>query len=115
MQGVDILNKTEVTMPNDDLIITCFMLLGIALILTGLGIKVKNNMIKYIFFSGVVLCLTSALILINVYKDLEIPSGRYQYEAVIQDDVSINEVYEHYKVIDRKGKIWILEDKESAE
>ena len=36
---------------------------------------------------------------------------RNQYECIIDDGVSINEVYEKYNVIERRGKIWILEDK----
>lgn len=36
---------------------------------------------------------------------------RNQYECIIDDSVSINEVYEKYNVIDRRGKIWVLEDK----
>ena len=36
---------------------------------------------------------------------------RNQYECIIDDSVSINEVYEKYNVIERRGKIWILEDK----
>lgn len=37
---------------------------------------------------------------------------RNQYECIIDDSVSINEVYENYNVIERRGDIWVLEDKE---
>ena len=38
-------------------------------------------------------------------------NGRNQYECIIDDSVSINEVYENYNVIERRGDIWVLEDK----
>lgn len=38
-------------------------------------------------------------------------SGRNRYECIIDDSVSINEIYENYNVIERRGKIWVLEDK----
>ena len=112
MQGIEILNKTKVMMPNDNLVIIGLMLLGIAFILGGVAAKVENKVLTYISLGGFGLCILSALIITIVYKEVEIPSGRYQYEAVIDDDVSINEVYKHYNVIEQKGKIWILEDKE---
>ena len=37
---------------------------------------------------------------------------RNQYECIIDDSVSINEVYENYNVLERRGDIWVLEDKE---
>ena len=36
---------------------------------------------------------------------------RNQYECIIDDGVNINEVYENYNVIERRGEIWVLEDK----
>lgn len=36
---------------------------------------------------------------------------RNQYECIIDDSVSINEIYENYNVIEQRGKIWVLEDK----
>lgn len=113
MQGVEILNKTEVMIPNDNWVIIAFILIGITLILGGVATRVENRILAYISLGGVILCMLSALIVAIVYRTVEIPSGRYRYEAIIQDDVSINEVYEHYKVIKQEGKIWVLEDKES--
>ena len=112
MQGIEILNKTEIMIPNDNWVIIGFMLIGIALILGGVATKVENNILIYISLGGFGLCMFSALIATIVYKEVKIPSGIYQYEAVIDENVPIQEVYEHYKVIEQKGKIWILEDKE---
>lgn len=41
-----------------------------------------------------------------------VPTGRCQYEATIDDTVSFTELNDKYEVIEQRGKIWILEDKE---
>lgn len=40
------------------------------------------------------------------------PSGRYQYECLIDDTVPYTEIYEKYDVVEQRGSIWVLEDKE---
>lgn len=40
------------------------------------------------------------------------PSGRYQYECLIDDTVPYTEIYDKYNVIEQRGSIWVLEDKE---
>lgn len=113
MKGVEILNKTNVMIYNDKLVVFGFMFLGLSLILGCLATskKIKKDVTRNILFFGFALCLILATVIVFTYKSVKIPSGRYQYEAIIQDDVSINEVYKHYNVIDKKGKKWILEDK----
>lgn len=39
-------------------------------------------------------------------------TGRYRYECTINETTLINEIYEKYDVIERRGDIWVLEDKE---
>ena len=39
-------------------------------------------------------------------------TGRYRYECLIDETVSMTEVYERYEVIEQRGDIWVLEDKE---
>lgn len=40
------------------------------------------------------------------------PSGRYQYECLIDDTVPYTEIYDKYEVVKQRGSIWVLEDKE---
>lgn len=42
----------------------------------------------------------------------QVETDRKQYEVIIDDSVTFHEIYEKYKVIDQRGDIWILEDKE---
>ena len=43
-----------------------------------------------------------------------IPTGRCQYEATIDDTVSFTKLNDKYEVVEQRGKIWILEDKEES-
>ena len=112
MQGIEILTKEPVMVSNDRLAGITFLLLVIAFIWGCVAIKVKNEIFTSISIWIFGLCLFGALCVIIAYKEFKIPSDRYQYEAIIEDDVSINEVYKHYAVIEKKGKKWILQDKE---
>lgn len=65
------------------------------------------------------ICLgvTSVLALISVCAIVIVSQFRWrtnvrnQYECIIDDSVSINEIYENYNIIEQRGKIWVLEDK----
>ena len=39
-------------------------------------------------------------------------SGRYQYECLLDDTVPYTEIYDKYEVVEQRGSIWVLEDKE---
>ena len=58
------------------------------------------------------LSLIVVFIIVVVSKSHWRINERNQYECIIDDSVSINEVYENYNVIERRGDIWVLEDKE---
>ena len=40
------------------------------------------------------------------------PTGRYKYEVKINDSTTFKEVTDNYKIIDNRGEIWMLEDKD---
>ena len=56
------------------------------------------------------ICIIISSILITI--DPQIPTERTRYEVTIDDSVSMKDVYKKYEVIEQKGEIWILEDKE---
>lgn len=47
--------------------------------------------------------------------DPQIPSGQFKYYVTIDESISMTDFYEKYKVIEQKGELWILEDKEIDE
>lgn len=42
------------------------------------------------------------------------PTGRYRYECTIDDDASFIDIYEKYIVVEQRGDLWILEDKDET-
>lgn len=45
-----------------------------------------------------------------VHKE-DVPTGRYRYECIIDDDTSFADILEDYVVVEQRGDLWILEDK----
>lgn len=39
------------------------------------------------------------------------PTGRYQYEVIIPNDTVLKEIYEQYDIVEAKGHIYIIRDK----
>lgn len=69
--------------------------LGFLIIVMGLG----------------VFCMIG-MVVENIYL---IPTNRYEYKVTITDDVSFNELYEHYEIVDQEGKIFIIREKENID
>lgn len=57
-----------------------------------------------------VLCLVALLAVIGLSP--EVPTDRNEYIVKIDDDASFVEIYEKYEVVEQKGDVWILKDKE---
>lgn len=59
-------------------------------------------------------CAISAVALVLLIADIRF-SKVDAIQCTIDDNVSINEVYDNYKVIDRQGEIWTLREKPNEE
>ena len=57
-----------------------------------------------------VLCTIALFVMVCLAP--EVPSDRNEYIVKIDDDASFVEIYEKYEVVERKGDVWILQDKE---
>lgn len=42
-------------------------------------------------------------------------SGRFRHEVLLEESYPLEKVYDNYIIKDRKGEIWVLEDKEVVE
>lgn len=114
MQGVNILNTTEIIKLSTSIFFYVGVISGIIGIALSLYVLITNTynsktLDRLIFFCIILVIITS---LINPNKKEQ--SGRYQYEATIDDTVSFTELNDKYEVIGQRGKIWILEDKEES-
>ena len=113
MKGVDILNIEEISaVPEwiDIIIIIAVIVFIISIIILFISIY---NLWNVSFIVSIITMLISFIFIIVLgANDIKEPTGKYRYEATIDESVSITEIYDRYKVVDRRGNIWILEDKE---
>lgn len=116
IEGIDILNKTEImNSPSWGLI---FVVVGDLLIVIGLVLLANgaNDGCGPMFVFGLFACVISACLIISALVNTNtIPTGCYRYEVTIDDSVSFLDLQEKYDVIEQNGKIWTLEDKEVKE
>lgn len=111
MDGITILNTTIV----DDYaqwVLPTVLALGLICIV-ALVLMLNSNDTGVVIFGTISLLAMIAIptIVITSKSHWRI-NERNQYECIIDDSVSINEVYENYNVLERRGDIWVLEDKE---
>lgn len=111
MDGITILNTTII----DDYarwVLPTVLALGIVCIVAIVLMLNSNDTGVIIFGIISVLAMITMPIIVITSKSHWRTNERNQYECIIDDSVSINEVYENYNVIERRGDIWVLEDKE---
>lgn len=111
MEGIHILNQVPV-MENEPAAMICvltfFTLFGVFLCVS---VSVKEN--KPLFISTLVGSIGCAfLFLLIIGIDPERPTGRYTYEVTLDDSISFKEFHDRYKVVEQRGMIWVIEDKE---
>ena len=109
MDGITILNQTMIyDWPTWRVIVTIVMVAVIALCITAImdnGSGIWGLLALVTFFG---------LIIIGVIGP-EVETGLYKYEAIIDEDVSFTELYERYEIVNQRGEIYILRDKEVQE
>lgn len=72
----------------------------------------RGNISAIVTSSFTALCAVALLVIVICAP--EVPTDRNEY-IVKLDDASFVEIYEKYEVVERKGDVWILQDKESEE
>ena len=115
MAGVDILNTEEIlTFPIWSIVCLSVSLtilfISFLCLIKSIAANGRDSIVMLIGVIGVIsgICTVVFACLCTENKT----TGRYRYEATIDESVLITEVYERYKVIEQRGDIWVLEDKE---
>ena len=118
MIGIDILNTEEILKTPEWI----ENVLGISIIALCVCLFLAifssiNDKDRILIFSGIMIVISGIFIIVFaiLYSTNEKPTGRYRYEATIDESVSITEVYKNYNVVKQRGDIWVLEDKEEKE
>ena len=110
IEGITVLNQTEIMdLPSwfNDVNIVLITVFAIAFIIFMAS---RNNLVMYV--SGFTAFMTIISIMVNVLVVDEVPTGRYKYEVTIDESVDFVDIYDKYEVMDQRGDIWILKEKE---
>lgn len=112
MDGITILNVTEVS-ENSTLLLVALIFLVIGAIISTVNLLLSDDTehcVLYGIFTFALLAL-SIVVGFTMDKDRE-ANAHNQYECLIDSSASLEDVYEKYTVIERRGDIWVLEDKQ---
>lgn len=116
---MQILNEIMLTEPPQW--IETITIIGLIMFMAGGAVAVISTLgdseIGYI--SGFIVAGIGSILgiigMISEEKVEPIPTGIIQYEVLIDESTNFQEVYDKYEVIERRGDIWVLQDKESEE
>jgi ABC-type transport system involved in multi-copper enzyme maturation permease subunit len=111
MNGIEILNKTVVTESPDwiNMVIPCSLILSLLFFI----ILVNTDSQFMLILSGVLVAfIIIGDIILSFYEE---PTDRCRYEVTLDKTVTIEELSENYNIVDQRGEIWILEDKEKKQ
>lgn len=111
MDGITILN-TIIVDEYAQWVLPAVLALGLICIVAFILTLTSNDNRVIIFGIISLIAMIAMPIIVITSKTHWRTNERNQYECIIDDSVSINEVYENYNVIERRGDIWVLEDKE---
>lgn len=112
MDGITILNVTEVS-ENSTLFLLALIFLIMGAILNTVNLLLSTDTKQCVLYGIVTVTFLALSIVVGVTMDKDREANAHnQYECLIDKSVSMEDVYEKYTVIERRGHIWVLEDKE---
>lgn len=111
MEGITVLNQTEIMATPTVVWITA--LIGFLMFILGFGICYGSKKNETIAVGGVIIGIIGAIAMIvgTSFIFIQEPTGKYRYECLISEDVSLVEFYEQYDLIKVEGQIWTIKEK----
>lgn len=117
IEGIEILNKMEIM--KSPIWITVIGIFCCVLALVGCGMLLFDMITDFLkgkwWISPLIIILSYVGILLtdNLNKNLLIePTGQYKYQVTIDDNVSMNEFFKRYEIIEINGKIYTIKERE---
>lgn len=83
-----------------------FLILTIAALVYAISFFIDNNFIYG--FVAVLLCIAFLAVTVIQFQ----PPTRTQYEVSFDDNYTVSELIENYEIVDQRGDILIVEEKE---
>jgi len=117
IEGMDILKKTEILEKDFPVWATALVIIILAVGLIAGIAKACYEEDFGLFFSILFLAVFCTLpVIIAAYGfPKEVPTGKYEYEVVFDGTVDMKEVYARYEIIETRGDIYTLRDKEHVD
>lgn len=107
MTGVEILNQIEITDTQLGIGFGWVILVGIAVFAL---IFVLSGFDDFGAIAGAIVGGCVAFIMILASME-EVPTGKYRYEVIVEDTVNLQEFYDYYDIIGRRGEIFVVEER----
>lgn len=116
MEGVTILN--EIVSSKDDVILPLIIFIGFMIIPIIIGIfaiyknhkEYNGNIIVDIVASFFI--IMPIFLIISVIQSINDYEASTTYEVIISDDVSFVEFNEKYKIIEQRGEIYVVKERD---
>lgn len=112
IEGMKILVQTELTKKPEWAIVTLTILMVAIVILLILTIY-SGNPIK--FGIPLCLCIIASIAVMIVGECHKVPTGINEYQVTFDENVSIQEVYDKYEILEVNQNLWTIRDKEREE
>ena len=106
---MSILNEKYIYVPRNGLLSSLLFYLVIVFIILSI-ILIDERYAKV----GLSFCLIAFIgIIFGIYFSYEVKTDIKLYEVVLDDNYPISAIYDNYEIIEKRGKIWVLQDKET--
>lgn len=113
MNGITILNTYANT--SSPSWVVAIALCGATVVMVGVILFLVSKTYSQMIF-GIVFSVIGFIAVIGGYIFAEknvVETARY--ECIVSDEVNPNDLYEQYNVIEKRGEIWVLEEKDNDE
>lgn len=113
MEGITILNQTEIMEPTPlavTVIVTLMIIAAISCIAFFIAEYVMASITCPVILGFISISSLVTVLIIAVLSPKHLTG--YEYEVTIDENVSMKEVYERYEIVEQRGDIWVLRDKD---
>ena len=110
-----IINTIELmeTAPVINFTMLALILIAMASFAIAIYIPIDHKKVGVTALAILVFSIIGLIVCGTIRDDFVISNGEYQYEILIDDTVTFSEVNEKYNIIDQRGEIFLVEEKEN--
>ena len=110
-----VLNTIELTtQPGWPIVLSVMSLIAFGISLAFLLTSCDSNVLFTLNLLATIATLGCFLYFGIEAPDYAVPSGKYRYEVILNENVSFHEIASKYDIIEQRGEIFVLEEKEDA-